>query len=403
MGAITPRKRKDGSVGYLAQLVIKRDGKIAHRENKTFDRSQAAAAWLEKREKELSKPGALDSLKAGNPTLADVIDQYIRESNKELGKTKAQVLRSIKDFTIAGKRCSQIGSTDIVKFAQEKLATGVVPQTVGNYLSHLGSIFTIARAAWGYDLEPRAMDDAWTVAKRLGLVKKSTKRERRPTLGELDKLMVYFGERQKRRRTVTPMQKIIVFGIFSARRQEEIVCIRWDDLDTEGKRVLVRDMKDPENKEGNHIWCDLPDEALQVALSMPKLADEIFPYTTDAIGAAFTRACLLLEINTEDMPDAERLHFHDLRHEGISRQFEMGKNIPNVASVSGHRSWQSLQRYTHIRQVGDKYAGWKWIVEAAKPISGLRIMKKGELPRRLRSERWHEAEGAAVRSRRSAG
>lgn len=27
--------------------------------------------------------------------------------------------------------------------------------------------------------------------------------------------------------------------------------------------------------------------------------------------------------------------------------------------VSGHRSWQSLKRYTHVRQRGDKYEGWK--------------------------------------------
>ena len=31
-----------------------------------------------------------------------------------------------------------------------------------------------------------------------------------------------------------------------------------------------------------------------------------------------------------------------------------------AAAVSGHRSWQSLQRYTHIRKKGDKYAGWRW-------------------------------------------
>jgi hypothetical protein len=41
------------------------------------------------------------------------------------------------------------------------------------------------------------------------------------------------------------------------------------------------------------------------------------------------------------------LHFHDLRHEGISRLFEMGRTIPQAASVSGHRSWASLQRYSH--------------------------------------------------------
>jgi integrase len=70
------------------------------------------------------------------------------------------------------------------------------------------------------------------------------------------------------------------------------------------------------------------------------------------------------------MPDEKRLHFHDLRHEGISRLFEMGRSIPQVAAVSGHRSWQSLQRYSHIRQTGDKYAGWKWLLKKADERSG---------------------------------
>ncbi|MGA8419323.1 MAG: tyrosine-type recombinase/integrase, partial [Pseudolabrys sp.] len=55
------------------------------------------------------------------------------------------------------------------------------------------------------------------------------------------------------------------------------------------------------------------------------------------------------------------LRFHDLRHEGISRLFEMGRTIPQAAAVSGHRSWTSLKRYTHIRQTGDKYKNWKWL------------------------------------------
>jgi len=50
-----------------------------------------------------------------------------------------------------------------------------------------------------------------------------------------------------------------------------------------------------------------------------------------------------------------------LRHDGVSRLFELGWNIPHVAAVSGHRSWSSLKRYTHLRQAGDKYAGWPWL------------------------------------------
>ena len=51
----------------------------------------------------------------------------------------------------------------------------------------------------------------------------------------------------------------------------------------------------------------------------------------------------------------------DLRHDGVSRLFEMGWNIPQVSQVSGHRTWTSLKRYTHMRQTGDKYTGWKWL------------------------------------------
>ena len=42
------------------------------------------------------------------------------------------------------------------------------------------------------------------------------------------------------------------------------------------------------------------------------------------------------------------LHFHDLRHEAISRLFERGLSLPEVALVSGHRTPAMLMRYTHI-------------------------------------------------------
>jgi F-type H+-transporting ATPase subunit alpha len=44
MGTIILRKRKSGSTGYHAQVLIKRRGAIVHRESRTFDRKQAAAA-----------------------------------------------------------------------------------------------------------------------------------------------------------------------------------------------------------------------------------------------------------------------------------------------------------------------------------------------------------------------
>ena len=45
--------RKDGSKAFTAQIVIKKAGVIVHREAETFDRKQAANAWIVKREAEL--------------------------------------------------------------------------------------------------------------------------------------------------------------------------------------------------------------------------------------------------------------------------------------------------------------------------------------------------------------
>lgn len=360
MGTIIQRPRRDGTIAYLAQVTVKRKGRIVHRESRTFDRRPVAAAWIKKREKDLSTPGGIEAARARHPTLAMAIDRYVAESLKAIGRTKAQVLRAIKSYDIADKRCEDITSADIFEFARE-LSGKVQPQTVANYLSHLAAVFAIARPAWGYPLDQQAMKDAFVVAKRMGLTSKSRARDRRPSLGELDRLMQHFADRQQRRPSSAPMHRIVAFAIFSTRRLDEITRLSWSDLDEEHRRVLVRDMKNPGEKIGNDIWCDLPAPALEIIQAMPRTGPLIFPYSTDAVGAAFTRACQFLGI--------EDLHFHDLRHEGVSRLFELGFGIPHVAAVSGHRSWQSLKRYTHVRQTGDRYAGWRWIEVVTTPVA----------------------------------
>jgi hypothetical protein len=138
------------------------------------------------------------------------------------------VLRSIKNYDIANKKCSEITSTDVIAFANE-LIINIAPSTVGNYLSHLAAVFAVAKPAWAYPLDQTAMKDAFVVAKRLGIASKSRERDRRPTLEELDKIMEYFGERLKRRPSSIPMQKVIGFAIFSTRRLEEVARILWKD------------------------------------------------------------------------------------------------------------------------------------------------------------------------------
>lgn len=362
MGTILSRKRNDGSLGHTALIRIKRQGKVVHTESQTFDRKPAAEAWLKKRETELAQPGALE--KRQDPLLKTVIGQYNEEKLKEHGRTKAQVLATIAASPIGEKRCSEITSPEIVAFIQgmrKPDGTAPAPSTRQNYLSHLTSVFRVARPAWGYPADIQAAMDARVVLNQLGLIAPSKERDRRPTLEELDKLMNYFSVTYRKRRDTIPMQKIICFAIFSTRRQEEIATVLREDLDAEHHELLVRDMKDPGEKIGNLVRTTLTPEALQLIERHGAAEGEIWPYNHRSIGQSFTKACKFLEI--------KNLVFHDLRHDGISRLFELGWTIPQVAAVSGHRTWESLRRYTHVKQRGDKYKDWPWLqrVLAAEP------------------------------------
>ena len=341
MGTIVERRTKRlGQLHSTDRVEAKR--RLHPSGSADLDRKQAAYAWLENKEKALKAPGGLAPRE--DPPLGNVITRYLDETEGPIGKTKAQVLKKIKESELASVPCSLVTSDKLVSFAR---TLKVQPATRSSYFSHLAPVFEIAGPAWRYPLSRSQFDDAIISLKKLKLIGKGGERSRRPSLAELDRLMEHFAGDV----LILSMQKIVAFAIFSTRRQEEITLLRWDDLD--GDRILVRAMKDPQNKSTNNVLCELTPEALAIIESMPHTDDRIFPFSADAISASFTRACQLLGIDD--------LHFHDLRHEGISRLFEMGRTIPQVAAVSGHRSWSSLKRYTHLRQSGDKYANWSWI------------------------------------------
>lgn len=338
VGAIMSRNGR-----HTALIRLKRGGKIVHQESKTFDSKRDAQNWMRRRELEVADQ--LTAVKPNDPPLAEVIERYLSDTHKPVGKTKRQVLTTIKRHQLAALPCSQIDSAALVDFAQ---SLDSLPQTRNNYLSHLSALFAIAEPAWGYPLEHAAIVKAKAVCARLGLTAKPNKRTRRPTLPELEAILDWFAGSSG----VIPMVDMTLFALFSARRQEEVTRLRWADFNERTHTVIVRDMKNPGQKKGNDVECLLPDEAMAVVLKQPRVDALIFPYNGRSVSANFTRATRRLGI--------EDLHFHDLRHEGVTRLFEMGWDIPRVASVSGHRTWTSLQRYTHIKRVGDKYAGWQW-------------------------------------------
>lgn len=353
MATISPRKRKDGSLVYTAQIRIKING-LSHTETKSHKDRRFLKLWAQKRESELREPGALERERHAGTTVGMVLDWYKQDfqGGTKFGRTKLghiEYLERCESFAVLD--AVKLSASDLIAHAHSRARDGAAPSTIHNDFIWLRNAMQAVRLSRNIPLNLQAVEDAVALLKRERVIGASRRRNRRPTLDELNAVLAYFSERDGR--ASLPMVDITLFALFSTRRQDEICRITWADIDEKRQGVLVRDMKHPRYKVDTFVH--LPDEAWQVMQRQPRESERIFPYLGKSVSAAFTRGC--------KMAGVDDLRFHDLRHEGVSRLFELGWDIPRVAGVSGHKSWSSLQRYTHLRDVGvtDKYAGWQYL------------------------------------------
>ncbi len=357
MASITARTRSDGTRAYRADVRIKRNGQLLYQESRTFDRKALARDWSSRRELELQEPGALLRIQHRGITVAYLIDRYLDEFGRGFGRSKRAHLEFMRSFDLAEMDAIELTAQQLVSHVinrgkPDAAGKRVQPQSIANDLIWLRSVFKPARSAWGIPAAMDALNDAAETCRRERLVGKSRKRDRRPTLDELEKLLQYASKPSGKRRI--PMADIILFALFSSRRQEEICRIEWANLDRRNRSVMVANMKDPNGTEGNDRVVYLTDEAWEIIQRQPRVDNRIFPFNGKSIGTRFHSYSQFLGIRD--------LRFHDLRHECISWLFERGWDIPRVASVSGHQSWAMLQRYTHLsrQEPHDKFEGWSW-------------------------------------------
>ena len=96
----------------------------------------------------------------------------------------------------------------------------------------------------------------------------------------------------------------------------------------------------PLTKNGSSRWVPLTKKAIEILNQVPQTTDQVFPITDVALRQSWER--LRNRANLIDFT------FHDLRHEAISRMFEKGLNVPEVASISGHKAASQLFRYVQV-------------------------------------------------------
>lgn len=130
---------------------------------------------------------------------------------------------------------------------------------------------------------------------------------------------------------------VITIALETGARRGELQRLQWENISFQKKTALLLDTKNGEDRE-----ILLSNKAIATLKSIPRnLSGSVFRMQADSISQAFRRVCKI-----EGIDD---LWFHDLRHEATSRFFEMGLEIIEVSSITGHKDLRMLRNYTHLK------------------------------------------------------
>lgn len=297
--------------------------------SKTFRTKAAADAWARQTEVKLDHGEIVDLSAAAKITVAELLGRYEREvTPRKRSAVKERSRIGILTAAIGTHSLLSLKPDNVAKYARDRLAS-VTSDTVRKELATLGHAIDVAIKLWGIYLPSNPARAARHMLTSTRSLTAGVNRDRRLRKGEFRRLL---------KASPRPHRALWVWLIESAMRRGELSAMRPEHRRGDVLHIpLTKSDKPrtiPVTRHMQRVWKSLP-----------------FRMSADAITRAFARACEIAGI--------DGLRLHDLRHEAASRLFEKGLVVQEVASITGHTDWKSLQRYTHPdpQRLADKLAG----------------------------------------------
>ena len=291
---------------------------------KSFSKKSDAVIWVSELEQKLRSAHIPDIPIDRKIVLRDLLLKYAEEISPT---HKGQVpetcrLRSIARRWIGELDIRYLTKQHFIQYRDDRLKV-VTGGSVGPELALMKRVLDTAVKKWGYGIPYNPIND-------IEYPKGSVARTRRLAENEKDRLLA--AASSQRNIFITP---IIEFAIETGMRRSEILKLRWVDVDLENGFASLNDTKNGEDRR-----VPLTRRSREVLSKVPQDDEKIFPVSANCLRLAWERARKKAKIDD--------LRFHDLRHEAVSRFFEMGMSFPEVALISGHKDVRQLFRYTHL-------------------------------------------------------
>jgi integrase len=308
---------------------------------KTFRTKRDAEDWSRRAEDEMVRGVFIQRSPSEKMLMSKALERYVQEvvpTKKE--STQRREGARIRELTAFFGQYSLAAVTPdlVAKFRDMRIAQGKANNSVRLELALLSHLFNVVIREWHIGL-------AYNPVANIRKPSPGNGRDRRLAKDEQDQLLLAVDQHSN------PMLGWIVrIAIGTGMRHSEILGLKRSQVDIVNRVVRLTDTKNdsaravPLNK--------MATAALKLALDNP-----IRPKNTDLIffgepGREGKRGPYQFSKTWQSIKkklDMTDLHFHDLRHETVSRLVEAGFSDQQVASISGHKSMQMLKRYTHLR------------------------------------------------------
>ncbi len=326
--------------------------------SRTFARAENARKWAEKTYDDLGtgKDPRKEQAKAKQAAfkLWDALERYrpvITARNPRSGDRELTIVDTLQRHPITQKPFAAVTRQDVLALLEEfktqgpppppqkQLANGKLakqrkrrpcsPQRLHHYRALIRRLYNVAHDQWGFE----GLNNP---AARIGtdICPPSKMRDRRLQPGEQERLLAHLP---------ATIRVMFLLSIETTLRQSNVLELTWGQVELSARELII-----PADQTKNHQPLRVPLTRAAVAAfkdirpRRPKRDDHVFPSITRyELHSAFDAARRKAGITD--------LRWHDsTRAEGISRLFETGLNIPEVAQFSGHLDWGQLKRYARM-------------------------------------------------------
>jgi len=272
--------------------------------------------------------------------------EWARVNISAHGHTRYKCSMESLNAAFGSRFLDQVTPADIERYKADRVKT-VEPSTINRDLMVLKRLYNLI-------LKGRLLPDTRIVESlptRIALMRENNKRLRYLSGKEYAEILMACERLKQKRRAclrtrVLDIKSIIVTAVHTGMRRNEILGLKWSDVDLGGRVITIH-----EGKWGSSRHVPINSVLAQTLEGVPRHIESpyVFYHRENGEGAGH-RFTELKRAWQRVLKEAsiENLRFHDLRHTCASWLVMKGVPLQTVQQILGHKSFVTTLRYAHM-------------------------------------------------------